>query len=55
MFSVAFCHGDLGQFAKAAGVWEEIARRLDARGLEIEAQWPREMAEKCRDQAMKQK
>lgn len=50
MFSMAFCHGDLGQFDKAADVWEEIARRLDARGLEIEAQWPREMAEKCREQ-----
>ncbi len=55
MYSMAFCRGDMGQFDKAADIWEDIARRLDARGLEIEAQWPREMAEKCRDQAMKQK
>lgn len=55
MFSMAFCRGDMGQFDKAASIWADIARRLDARGLEIEAQWPREMAEKCRDQAMKQK
>lgn len=55
MFSMAFCRGDMGQFDKAADIWADIARRLDARGLEIEAQWPREMAEKCRDQAMKQK
>lgn len=55
MYSMAFCRGDMGQFGKAANIWEDIARRLDARGLEIEAQWPREMAEKCRDQAMKQK
>lgn len=55
MYSMAFCRGDMGQFGKAADIWEDIARRLDARGLEIEAQWPREMAEKCRDQAMKQK
>lgn len=55
MYSMAFCRGDMGQFDKAADIWADIARRLDARGLEIEAQWPREMAEKCRDQAMKQK
>ena len=50
MYSMAFCHGDLGQFDKASIVWEDIARRLDARGLEIEAQWPRTMAEKCKAQ-----
>lgn len=51
MYSMAFCYGDMGQFGKAADVWEDIARRLDQRGLEIEAQWPRNMAEKCRKQA----
>ena len=55
MYSMAFCRGDMGQFGKAADIWEDIARRLDARGLEIEAQWPREMAEKCKEKAMKQK
>jgi len=50
MYSMAFCHGNLGQFDKAAAVWEDIARRLDARGLEIEAQWPRTMAETCKAQ-----
>ena len=49
MYSMAFCRGDMGQFDKAADIWDEIARKLDARGLEIEAQWPREMAEKCRE------
>ena len=48
MYSMAFCRGDMGQFGKAADIWEEITRRLEARGLEIEAHWPREMAEKCR-------
>lgn len=51
MYSMAFCRGDMGQFDKAADIWEDIARRLEKRGLEIEAQWPREMAEKCRAQA----
>ena len=48
MFSMAFCREELGQFAQAADIWEDIARKLDARGLEVEAVWPREMAEKCR-------
>ena len=51
MYSMAFCRGDMGQFDKAADIWDEIARRLDTRGLEIEAQWPREMATKCRARA----
>jgi len=50
LYSMAFCYGDLGQFDKAAAVWEDIARRLDAQGLEIEVQWPRNMAEKCKAQ-----
>lgn len=54
MFSMAFCRGELGQFAEAAVIWEAIARRLEAQGLEIEALWPREMAEKCREQARRQ-
>lgn len=53
MYSMAFCRGDMGQFDKAANLWEEIAKKLDERGLEIEAQWPREMAVKCREQANK--
>lgn len=52
MYSMAFCRGDMGQFDKAADIWEEIGLRLDKRGLEIEAQWPREMAKKCRSQAI---
>ena len=49
-YSKAFCYGDLGRFDKAADTWEEIARLLDARGLEVEACWPRDMAAKCRAQ-----
>lgn len=51
LYSMAFCHEELGQFAQACTLWEEIAHRLDAQGLEVEAQWPREMAVKCREQA----
>ena len=50
MYSMAFCRGDMGQFDKAADIWEDIACRLEATGLTIEAQWPRKMAAKCRAQ-----
>lgn len=50
MYSMAFCRGDMGQFDKAADIWEDISSRLEATGLTIEAQWPREMAAKCRAQ-----
>ena len=49
MYSTAFCRGDMGQLDKTTDIWETVAQRLGGRGLEIEAQWPREMAEKCRD------
>ena len=48
LFSMAFCRGEMGQFDKAAALWEDIARRLEAQGLEEEAIMPRNMAEKCR-------
>ena len=51
LFSMAFCRSDMGQFDKAAAIWDDIARKLDARGLEVEAIWPREMAEKARAKA----
>lgn len=51
MFSMAFCYEELGQYDKAAAMWEDVARKLDEKGLEIEAQWPREMAEKCRNKS----
>lgn len=53
MFSMAFCRWELGQFDKAAAIWEDIVRRLTERGLDVEAQWPREMAEKCLTKAHK--
>ena len=50
LFSMAFCRGEMGQFDKAAVLWEDIARRLEAQGLEESAIMPRNMAEKCRSQ-----
>ncbi|MBQ7850119.1 MAG: helix-turn-helix domain-containing protein [Clostridia bacterium] len=51
MFSMAFCREELGQYAQAAELWEAISRKLDQQGLEIEARWPKEMAENCRIKA----
>lgn len=48
MFSMAFCREELKQFEQAAELFAEIAKQLEARGMEVEAQMPREMAEKCR-------
>lgn len=48
LFSMAFCREELGQYEKAAVIWEDIARQLMEQGLEEEAKMPRSMAEKCR-------
>lgn len=48
LFSMAFCHEELHQYPEAAATWDRIVRKLTAQGLEIEAQWPREMAQKAR-------
>lgn len=48
LFSMAFCREELGQFEKAAVIWEDIVRRLEEQGMEEEAKMPRSMAEKCR-------
>ncbi len=48
LYSTAFCHEELGEYPQALTVWEQIARILRERGLDVEAQWPAEMAEKCR-------
>lgn len=49
LYSTALCQEELGRYGEALETWTDLARRLNERGLEIEAQWPREMAEKCRD------
>lgn len=51
LFSMAFCREELHQYAQAAATWDRIVTRLESQGLEIEAQWPREMAEKARARA----
>lgn len=52
LYSAAFCHEELGQFDKAAEVWDTIVRSLMESGLEEEAKWPREKAEEARKKAL---
>lgn len=48
MYSIAFCHEELGQYAKAAAQWDAIARRLKGNGMDVEAQYPTQQAMTCR-------
>lgn len=47
-FSMGFCYEELGNYEKAARVWEDIADSLAARGFDSETNFPREQARKCR-------
>ncbi len=53
LYSAAFCREELGQHDEAAGLFEQIAQLLMQRGLEIEAKWPQERAENCREKFKK--
>ena len=47
MYSMGFCHEELGQYQQAHDVWTELVRVLDRRGLVIEREYPARMAEQC--------
>lgn len=48
-YSMGFCYEELGEYEKACGIWDEIAAILTERGLDVDAKWPAELAEKCRE------
>lgn len=50
VYSMAFCHEELGRFDVAYDVWTELTKELDRRGFPIERKYPAEMAENCRRQ-----
>ena len=50
VYSMAFCHEELGRFDAAYDVWTELTKELDRRGFTIERKYPAEMAENCRRQ-----
>ncbi|MBR6627191.1 MAG: helix-turn-helix domain-containing protein [Lachnospiraceae bacterium] len=46
-YAMGFCYEEIGEFRKAYEVWTTLAKILTERGGVIEAEWSREMAEKC--------
>jgi len=48
-YSMGFCYEELGDYAQAAQMWEEIADYLAGRGFEAEVNWPRSRARTCRE------
>lgn len=48
-YSMGFCYEELGEYEKACEVWTQIADGLEQRGFEAEVNWPRSLANKCRE------
>lgn len=46
-FSMGFCYEEIGEYKKAYEIWTTVSELLTQRGLVVEAEWPKEMAEKC--------
>lgn len=47
-YSIGFCYEEMGEYEKAYATWTELADILEKRGLVIEKEFPRQLAEKCR-------
>lgn len=50
-YAMASCYEEMGDYAKAAEVYHQIADNLERRGFEAEVNWPRSLAHKCREKA----
>lgn len=48
-YSTASCYEELGDYAKAYEVYTQIADNLESRGFEAEVNYPRSLANKCRE------
>lgn len=48
-YSMASCYEEMGDYAKASEVYNQIADNLESRGFEEEVNWPRSLAHKCRE------
>ena len=48
-YSMASCYEELGDYANAAAVYNQIANDLESRGFDAEVNWPRTMAHRCRE------
>ena len=48
-YSVGFCYEEMGEYAKACNIWMEIAKDLERDGFEMELEFPRKLARKCKE------
>jgi len=48
-YSMGFCYEEIGDYKKAYEVWEKLVHTLEERGWVIEAEWPKKMAQKCKE------
>lgn len=48
-YSMASCYEELGDYANAYTVYNQIADNLESRGFDAEVNWPRTLAHKCRE------
>ena len=47
-YSMASCYEEMGDYANAYAIYNQIADNLENRGFEAEVNWPRMLAHKCR-------
>ncbi len=50
-YSMASCYEELGDYANAYAVYTQIADSLERRGFEAEVNWPRTLAQQCREKS----
>lgn len=48
-YSMASCYEEMGDYANAYAVYNQIADNLESRGFDAEVNWPRTLAHKCRE------
>ena len=48
-YSMASCYEEMGDYANASTVYNQIADKLESRGFDAEVNWPRTMAHRCRE------
>ena len=48
-YSMASCYEEMNNYAKAYEVYNQIADKLERRGFDAEVNWPRLLAQKCRE------
>ena len=48
-YSMASCFEEMGDYENACAVYTQIADNLEQRGFDAEVNWPRSLAEKCRE------